>query len=166
MPRVIKLTETDLVRIVKKVIAEQENTDCEAIKRRYNRIISVSNRAMNLLPKQLREPVKNSFNSSLKGGNSETFINSLPKEIKSEFIKQKQKFIGKIKNLNDAETQLSQIEVEGIQEQTFTQPGNISYLGWIGPAIKIIAILGILYALLDILNIIKPKASKCGAGIF
>ena len=84
MKKVIRLTESDLTRIIQRVIEEQEMTQpnkkspqqCEMIKKKALRNKNRGERLIKMFPKQLQGIMSKSFDNGVKNG-VEAFFSSI-----------------------------------------------------------------------------------------
>lgn len=133
MKKIIRLTESDLTRIVKRVIEEQEMTQpnkkspqqCEMIKKRALRNKNRGERLIKMFPKQLQGIMSKSFDNGIKNG-VEAFFSSIPTEIRSEV---KQKFDKSRKPKSDAELDAMITKAESGQQDM--QEQTASWRDWV-----------------------------------
>jgi hypothetical protein len=119
MKKVIRITESDLTNIIRRVIVEQqENSEqCQKFAKKRNSYKAKGERIIRLAPNKLRGMLTSIFNIGLEKG-PQAFKNAIPQEMKSEFQK-KIATLKKPKSEMELDALLSDVEneVENIQEQ-------------------------------------------------
>lgn len=133
MKKVIRLTESDLTRIIQRVIEEQEMTQsnkkspqqCEMIKKRALRNKNRGQRLIKMFPKPLQGIMSKSFDSGIKNG-VESFFTSIPTEVRSEV---KQKFDKSKKPKTDDELDVIIANAESGQQDM--QEQTASWKDWV-----------------------------------
>jgi HD superfamily phosphohydrolase len=143
MKKVIRLTETDLTKIIKRVIEEQqENSEkCQKFAAKRKSYKAKGERIIRFAPKKVQNMLTSIFNTGLEKG-PEAFKNSVPQNIKAEFQK-KIATLKKPKSDMEVESMISDVEneVKNIQEQ-FYGPA------WLMPAVMILSVLLVLVVLI------------------
>jgi len=143
MKKVIRLTESDLTRIIKRVIEEQqENSEkCQNFAKKRKSYKAKGDRIIKLAPKKAQDMLTLIFNTGLEKG-PEAFKNAVPQNIKAEFQK-KIATLKKPKSDMEVESMISDVEneVKNIQEQFYAP-------AWFMPAVMILSVLLILVVLI------------------
>ena len=143
MKKVIRLTETDLTKIIKRVIEEQqENSEkCQKFAAKRKSYKAKGDRIIRFAPKKVQNMLTSIFNTGLEKGPA-AFKNSIPQNIKAEFQK-KIATLKKPKSDMEVESMISDVEneVKNIQEQ-FYGPA------WLMPAVMILSVLLVLVVLI------------------
>ena len=143
MKKVIRLTETDLTKIIKRVIEEQqENSEkCQKFATKRKSYKAKGERIIRFAPKKVQNMLTSIFNTGLEKGPA-AFKNSIPQNIKAEFQK-KIATLKKPKSDMEVESMISDVEneVKNIQEQ-FYGPA------WLMPAVMILSVLLVLVVLI------------------
>lgn len=135
---------------------EMSSEDCGKAQKQVDMLSKIATRAIMMLPSKMKNVVEKSFNTALNSGDETALINSLPSNIKSEFEKKKNEIMSNVKSLPDAQKMLDDVAKEDLQEQ-----GTPNYLGFVGPTIRVIQIIGLLVLLLKWFGIIKKKNPTC-----
>lgn len=119
MKKVIRLTESDLTRIIKRVVEEQqENSEkCQNFAKKRKSYKAKGDRIIRLAPKKVQDMLTSIFNTGLEKG-PQAFKNAVPQNIKAEFQK-KIATLKKPKSDMEVESMISDVEneVKNIQEQ-------------------------------------------------
>jgi hypothetical protein len=159
MGKTIRLTESDLTRIIRRVIVEkQENSEqCQKLAQKIKSHKAKGDRLISFAPKKLRNMLSSLFNTGIEKG-PDAFKNTIPQEMKSEF----QKKIATLKKPK-SETELDAMildvenEVNNIQEQIFT-PGT--------GLMSVIMILCLLFMLVVLIRGLRSQGEYCGQSIW
>ena len=139
----VDFTETDLTKIIKRVIEEQqENSEkCQKFAAKRKSYKAKGERIIRFAPKKVQNMLTSIFNTGLEKG-PEAFKNSVPQNIKAEFQK-KIATLKKPKSDMEVDSMISDVEneVKNIQEQ-FYGPA------WLMPAVMILSVLLVLVVLI------------------
>lgn len=148
MKKVIRLTESNLVNLIEKVIQEQQQNfeQCQEFATKRKSYKAKGDRIIRFAPKKVQNMLTSIFNTGLEKGPA-AFKNSIPQNIKAEF----QKKIATLKKpksdmevesmISDVENEIKDIEVKNIQEQ-FYGPD------WLMAAVMILSVLLVLVVLI------------------
>ena len=143
MKKVIRLTESNLVNLIEKVIQEQQqnSTQCQEFATKRKSYKAKGDRIIRFAPQKVQNMLTSIFNTGLEKGPA-AFKNSIPQNIKAEFQK-KIATLKKPKSDMEVESMISDVEneVKIIQEQ-FYGPA------WLMPAVMILSVLLILVVLI------------------
>ena len=143
MKKVIRLTESNLVNLIEKVIQEQQQNyeQCQKFAAKRKSYKAKGERIIRFAPKKVQNMLTSIFNTGLEKG-PEAFKNSVPQNIKAEFQK-KIATLKKPKSDMEVESMISDVEneVKNIQEQ-FYGPA------WLMPAVMILSVLLVLVVLI------------------
>jgi len=118
MKKVIRLTESDLVNLIERVLQEQSQTEspeCQKVKKRINSYKLKGERIIRFAPQKTRAILSSLFQKGIEEG-PEAFKKGIPQQMKQDFEK-------RIKNLrkpksdseldlmiSDAENEINQIQ--------------------------------------------------------
>lgn len=160
MKKVIRITESDLTNIIRRVIKEQQGEDktqqCQKIKNRIAKNTRRGERLLKLFPKPFQPIMKKAFEEGKKNG-PDAFFTALPNEIRDEV---KNRFSKLKKPKTDAELEKMVVDIESkqsnIQEQ---QPGPI----WFEYAFLIFSLGFMVYI---IWGLSRPAEEYCGQSIW
>ena len=143
MKKVIRLTESNLVNLIEKVIQEQQQNyeQCQKFAAKRKSYKAKGERIIRFAPKKVQNMLTSIFNTGLEKGPA-AFKNSIPQNIKAEFQK-KIATLKKPKSDMEVESMISDVEneVKNIQEQ-FYGPA------WLMPAVMILSVLLVLVVLI------------------
>ena len=143
MKKVIRLTESNLVNLIEKVIQEQQQNyeQCQEFATKRKSYKAKGDRIIRFAPKKVQNMLTSIFNTGLEKGPA-AFKNSIPQNIKAEFQK-KIATLKKPKSDMEVESMISDVEneVKNIQEQ-FYGPA------WLMPAVMILSVLLVLVVLI------------------
>ena len=143
MKKVIRLTESNLVNLIEKVIQEQQQNyePCQEFATKRKSYKAKGDRIIRFAPKKVQNMLTSIFNTGLEKGPA-AFKNSIPQNIKAEFQK-KIATLKKPKSDMEVESMISDVEneVKNIQEQ-FYGPA------WLMPAVMILSVLLVLVVLI------------------
>jgi hypothetical protein len=158
MKKVIRLTESELVRLIQQVITEQETSpECQKIVRKIESHKSKGNRLISLVPKKYRETFQRIFEIGIEDG-PEAFKNAIPQELRQKF----EKVISTLKKpKTDAELESMISDVENDARQIKEQFYGPS---WLMPTIMIAGALFILVVL--IIGLKNNAGEYCGQSVW
>ena len=143
MKKVIRLTESNLVNLIEKVIQEQQQNyeQCQEFATKRKSYKAKGDRIIRFAPKKVQNMLTSIFNTGLEKGPA-AFKNSIPQNIKAEFQK-KIATLKKPKSDMEVESMISDVEneVKNIQEQ-FYGPD------WLMAAVMILSVLLVLVVLI------------------
>jgi hypothetical protein len=148
MKKVIRLTESNLVNLIEKVIQEQATPaktpqECAMLRKKSEKNKMRAQRVISFAPKQLRDIISKAFDAGVKQG-PEAFKSALPMEGK-QALEKKLKSIKKPKTDSELEQLISaaQSEASNIQEQVKS---------WLGLFVNIGMLLMVLMVLIIIIR--------------
>jgi hypothetical protein len=176
MKKTVKLTESDLLRIIKRLVRENEGSpsntkvlkstslneqdekmeNCDDFNKQMDYLSKLAIRAIAFLPNKLQNVVKKSFDSAIQSGDESKILRTLPSNIKSEVEKKKGQLSSEIKNTRDLENKLDDIASTEVNEQ----------LQFVTPAIKIIQTIVFLLVILKFAGLLKKRNSSCSYTFF
>jgi hypothetical protein len=143
MKKVIRLTESNLVNLIEKVIQEQQQNyeQCQEFATKRKSYKAKGDRIIRFAPKKVQNMLTSIFNTGLEKGPA-AFKNSIPQNIKAEFQK-KIATLKKPKSDMEVESMISDVEneVKNIQEQFYGPP-------WLMAAVMILSVLLVLVVLI------------------
>ena len=144
MKKVIRLTESNLVNLIEKVIQEQaqENSpECQKLAQKIKSHKAKGEKLINLIPQKLRSTFTTIFETGINEG-PEAFKKEIPTQFKTKF-EEKFSQIQKPKTQSDLDTMLSKAEndAKNIQEQFYAP-------AWFMPTIMILCLLFMLVLLI------------------
>ena len=158
MKKVIRLTESELTNIIKKVVQEQQenSAQCQKLAQKIKSHKAKGERLINFAPKKVRNMLTNIFEKGINEG-TEAFKNAIPQQMKSDFQK-KIATLKKPKSDMELDSIISDVEneVKNIQEQ-FYPPA------WFMPTIMI---LGALFILVMLIGGLRSQGEYCGQSIW
>jgi hypothetical protein len=122
MKKVIRITESDLTNIIRRVIEEQQGEDktqqCQKIKNRIAKNTRRGERLLRLFPKPFQSIMKKSFDEGAKNG-VQAFFTAIPSEIRDEVKTQFAKFK---KPKTDSEIETMVVDAESGKKDIQEQP--------------------------------------------
>lgn len=129
MKKQIRLSESDLVNLIEKVIQEQANENsqkCEKFEKKRKSYKAKGDSIIRLAPKKAQGILTSIFNTGMEKG-PEAFKNAVPQNIKAEFQK-KLATLKKPKSERELDAMLLDAEnqIENIQEQV--NPPIVGYV--------------------------------------
>lgn len=159
MKKVIRLSESDLVNLIEKVIQEQATPtktpqECAMLRKKSEKNKMRAQRVISFAPKQLRDIISKAFDTGLEKG-PEAFKSALPMEGR-QALEKKLKSVKKPKTDSELEQLISaaQSEASNIQEQVKS---------WLGLFINIGMLLMVLMVLIIIIRSADGDiAGHCG----
>lgn len=157
MKKVIRLSESDLTKLILRVIEEQENSEqCQMLAKKIKSHKAKGDRLISLAPKKLRNTLSSIFETGIMKG-PEAFKNAIPQQMKQEFQK-RVATLKKPKSDMELDSMISNVEneVKNIEEQYYGP-------SWLMPSIMI---LGALFILVMLIGGLRSQGEYCGQSIW
>jgi uncharacterized metal-binding protein len=148
MAKVIKLSESDLKNIIRKIVSEQAKPskspeECAMLRKKVEKNKARAQQVINFAPKALREMLRKAFDAGVENG-PEAFKAALPKQA-NEVLSNKLKSVKMPKSDAEIESMISAAEMEAknpkLQEQVKSVLGLIVNIGMILMLLWVILIL-------------------------
>lgn len=151
MKKRIRLSESDLVNLIEKVIQEQakENSpECQKLAQKIKSHKAKGEKLINLIPQKLRSTFTTIFETGINEG-PEAFKKEIPAQLKTKF-EEKISQIRKPKTQSELDTMITKAEndAKNIQEQ------NV----WLVPTIMI---LGLLFIIVQLIRGLMRSGEYC-----